>query len=499
VTIRLYDTATQELRDFVPITEGKAGIYVCGLTTQGAPHIGHLRFAVAFDILRRWLTLGHGFDVTLIRNVTDIDDKILAKSAGAGAQWWAWSYVNERATSEALDLLGVLPPSYEPRATGHITEMLEIMQTLVDKGHAYAAQDGSGDVYFDVRSYPAYGELTHQRIDDMEAAADADPRGKRDPRDFALWKGHKGGEPETASWPTAFGQGRPGWHLECSAMARKYLGDTFDIHGGGVDLRFPHHENEQAQSRAAGLGFANYWLHNAWVTISGEKMGKSLGNALLVSEITKVARPVAVRYYLSAAHYRSTIEYHEGSLREAEAAVERVEGFLRRALGNGPVGGDGEYGKSENSKSENSKGENSKGENGTEFPSGFVTAMDDDINVSGALAVIHETVRAGNTALDEGDEDEARRLGLSVLAMTEVLGINPLHPQWGSAPGTGNDDAMAALDALVRAHIEARAVARSARDFTAADRIRDQLTASGIVVEDTPSGARWSLARRTNV
>ena len=232
MSIRLYDTATQELRDFVPITEGKAGIYVCGLTTQGAPHIGHVRFAVAFDILRRWLTLGHGYDVTLVRNITDIDDKILAKSAESGTPWWAWSYANERATNDALDLLGVLPPTYEPRATGHITEMQDLMATLIDKGHAYAAQDDSGDVYFDVRSYPAYGELTHQRIDDMEAAADADPRGKRDPRDFALWKGHKAGEPETASWPTAYGQGRPGWHLECSAMARKYLGDTFDIHGG---------------------------------------------------------------------------------------------------------------------------------------------------------------------------------------------------------------------------------------------------------------------------
>jgi cysteinyl-tRNA synthetase len=480
VSIRLYDTATQELRDFVPVTEGKAGIYVCGLTTQGAPHIGHVRFAVAFDILRRWLTSGHGFDVTLIRNVTDIDDKILAKSAEAGEPWWAWSYANERATNDALDLLGVLPPTYEPRATGHITEMQEIMQTLIDKGHAYAAVDGSGDVYFDVRSYPAYGELTHQRIDDMEAAADADPRGKRDPRDFALWKGHKVGEPETASWPTAFGQGRPGWHLECSAMARKYLGDTFDIHGGGVDLRFPHHENEQAQSRAAGLGFANYWLHNAWVTMSGEKMGKSLGNALLVNEITKVARPLVVRYYLGAAHYRSTIEYHEGSLREAEAAVDRVEGFLRRALGGGTF-------------------VNADGETGTDLSPGFVAAMDDDLNVSGALAVIHETVRAGNTALDEGDEDEARRLGLQVVAMTEVLGVNPLHPQWNSASGNGADDVMTALDALVNDRIEARAAARAARDFTAADQIRNKLTTAGIAVEDTSSGARWSLARRTDV
>ncbi|NMM23163.1 MAG: cysteine--tRNA ligase [Phycicoccus sp.] len=474
MSIRLYDTAAQELRDFVPITEGKVGIYVCGLTTQGAPHIGHVRFAVAFDILRRWLTLGHGYDVTLVRNITDIDDKILAKSTEAGEQWWAWSYANERATNDALDLLGVLPPTYEPRATGHITEMQDLMATLIDKGHAYAAQDGSGDVYFDVRSYPAYGELTHQRIDDMEPAADADPRGKHDPRDFALWKGHKAGEPGTASWPTAYGQGRPGWHLECSAMARKYLGDTFDIHGGGVDLRFPHHENEQAQSRAAGLGFANYWLHNAWVTMGGEKMGKSLGNALLVTEITKVARPLVLRYYLGAAHYRSTIEYHEGSLREAEAAVDRIEGFLRRALGGGWV----EY--------------------GTDLPVDFAAAMDDDLNVSSALAAIHETVRAGNTALDEGDDDKAQELGLQVVAMTEVLGVNPLNPQWGSTAGSGADDAMPALDALVRDRIDARAAARAARDFTLADQIRDQLTAAGIVVEDTASGARWSLARRND-
>ena len=483
MSIRLYDTATQELRDFVPITEGRAGIYICGLTTQGAPHIGHVRFAVAFDILRRWLARGHGYDVTLVRNVTDIDDKILAKSAEADTPWWAWSYVNERATNDALDLLGVLRPTYEPRATGHIPEMNEIMSILIDKGHGYAAEDGSGDVYFDVRSYPAYGELTHQRIDDMEAAADADSRGKRDPRDFALWKGHKAGEPESASWPTAYGPGRPGWHLECSAMARKYLGDTFDIHGGGVDLRFPHHENEQAQSRAAGFGFANYWLHNAWVTVQGEKMGKSLGNALLVSEITKVARPIAVRYYLSAAHYRSTIEYHEGSLREAEAAVDRIDGFLRRALQAGYF----EYGENEGERA-----------GGGELPADFAAAMDDDLNVSGALAVVHETVRAGNTALDEGDEDEAQRLGQQVVAMTDVLGVNPIHPQWSSASGNGADDALDALDALVRDRIEARAGARAARDFTSADQIREQLTAAGIIVEDTSSGARWSLARRTD-
>ena len=332
VTLRLFDSMSRELRDFDPVVPGKAGIYICGLTTQAPPHLGHVRFAVAFDVLRRWMERGHGLDVTLIRNVTDIDDKILAKSADSGEDWFAVSYRNELETSAALAALGVRPPTYEPRATGHVPEMVALMQALVEKGHAYAADDASGDVYFDVRSWPAYGELTHQRLEDMAEAEDADPRGKRDPRDFALWKGRKEGEPATASWPTPFGEGRPGWHLECSAMARKYLGDTFDIHGGGVDLRFPHHENEQAQSRAAGMGFARTWLHNAWVTTSGEKMSKSLGNSLRVSEVLEQHRPLAVRYYLTTAHYRSTIEFHEGSLEESATAVERIEGFLRRAL-----------------------------------------------------------------------------------------------------------------------------------------------------------------------
>ena len=476
MSLRLYDTAAREEREFVPLTPGRVGMYICGLTTQAPPHLGHVRFAVSFDILRRWLTVGHGLEVELVRNVTDIDDKILAKAVELGRPWYAISYENERETSQALESLGVLPPTYEPRATGHVPEMVELMEVLVAKEHAYAAPDGTGDVYFDVRSWPAYGELTHQNIEDMAAAEDADPRGKHDPRDFALWKGHKAGEPASATWPTPWGAGRPGWHLECSAMARKYLGDSFDIHGGGVDLRFPHHENEQAQSRAAGYGFANYWLHNAWVTMGGEKMSKSLGNTLRVSEITRSHRPLAVRYYLSAAHYRSTIEYHEGSLAEAEAAVDRIEGFLRRAL----------------------PGEVTAAATGAEtLPADFVAAMDDDLGVSGALAVVHDTVREGNTALDDGDDQAAAEAARLVIAMTSVLGVNPLDPTW-SAGGTGSGgqaDAMAALDALVTDRIAARAQARGARDFAAADAIRDQLNAAGIVVEDTAGGARWSLAR----
>ncbi|WP_226346347.1 cysteine--tRNA ligase [Agilicoccus flavus] len=479
MSLHLFDTAARELREFHPLSEGRVGMYICGLTTQGTPHIGHMRFAVAFDILRRWLELGHGYEVTLVRNVTDIDDKILRKAADAGAPWWAWSYRHELETAHALETLGVAAPTYEPRATGHVTEMVELMDALVERGHAYAAQDGSGAVYFDVRSFPEYGSLTNQSIDDMEAAADADPRGKRDPRDFALWKGHKEGDPETASWPTPYGRGRPGWHLECSAMARKYLGDTFDIHGGAVDLRFPHHENEQAQSHAAGLGFARYWMHNAWLTAAGEKMSKSLGNGMTVAEVTRTTRPLALRYYLGASHYRSTIEYQPTSLEEATSAVERIEGFLRRAgdLADAPGTGGAAADVSADP-----------------FPAAFREAMDDDLNVSGALAVVHDTVRAGNSALDDGDPEAAAAAATAVRAMTRVLGIDPEDPVWGEGE-RGGSDAHAALDALVADRLAARAQARRERDFASADAIRDQLVAAGIAVEDTPSGARWSLAR----
>ncbi len=480
MSLRLFDTATRQLREFVPLVPGQVGMYICGLTTQGAPHIGHVRFAVAFDVLRRWLTVGHGLEVTLVRNVTDIDDKILRKATDAGQPWWAWSYRNERLTTEALELLGVLPATYEPRATGHIVEMVELMDTLVEKGHAYAAPDGSGDVYFDVQSWPEYGSLTGQALEDMAPAEDADPRGKRDPRDFALWKGHKAGEPDSAQWPTHFGAGRPGWHLECSAMARRYLGDTFDIHGGGIDLRFPHHENEQAQSRAAGLGFANYWLHNAWVTVKNQKMGKSLGNALEIQAVTRVARPLAVRYYLTAAHYRSLVAYHEGSLAAAGAAVDRIEGLLDRVDRVRPFA------------------DRAGHRDRTVLPDAFRAAMDDDLNVSGALAVVHDTVRAANTALDEGDLDGAAALADSVVAMTDILGVNPLDPHWGGGAVTGGADLEAALDALVQAQLAARETARAARDFATADAIRAQLAAVGVTIEDTASGPQWSLARRSD-
>jgi cysteinyl-tRNA synthetase len=351
------------------------------------------------------------------------------------------------------------------------------METLIEKGHAYAAPDGSGDVYFDVRSWPDYGSLSHQSLDDMASADDADPRGKRDPRDFALWKGRKAEEPESASWPTPFGAGRPGWHLECSAMARRYLGDEFDIHGGGIDLRFPHHENEQAQSRAAGLGFARYWLHNAWVTVKGQKMGKSLGNSLEVRELLKTTRPIVLRYYLTAAHYRSTVEYHPGSLEEAAAAVERIEGFLERVSHRREVPPASSYA-------------------AHDLPEEFRAALDDDLGVPGALAVIHETVRAGNTALDEADDDAALAAASAVVAMAEVLGVNPLAEHWSrSADRTTSHVAEEALEALVGQALEARQSARQERDFARADAIRDELAAVGISIEDTPSGARWSLSR----
>ena len=462
MSFRLYDTATREVRDFVPLEEGKAGIYVCGLTVQSEPHVGHVRSAVNFDVLRRWLT-HTGHDVTFIRNVTDIDDKILVKSAEQGRPWFNLAYDMHRELDKALTSINVLPPTYEPAATAHVPEILELIAVLVDRGHAYAAADGSGDVYFDVRSWPAYGELTGQKIDDMEAAEDADPRGKRDPRDFALWKGwKKESEPETAAWPSSYGPGRPGWHIECSAMAGKYLGPAFDIHGGGVDLRFPHHENEQAQTRAAGHPFASYWMHNAWITTAGEKMSKSLGNSLLVPKVLERVRGIELRFYMVAAHYRSHVEFSFEALDEAAQGFRRIETFLDRV------------------------GPDLPDPAGAALPQAFVDAMNDDLGTPAAVAVLFDAVREGNRS------DDPAAHAAAVLAMLDVLGLNPADPVWG-APGSSDAKLTAAVDALVAGLLDQRDRARADKDFAAADAIRDQLKAAGIEVEDTPNGPKWTV------
>jgi cysteinyl-tRNA synthetase len=470
VTVRLYDSRAQAVVDFVPLTPGKVGMYVCGPTVQSSPHIGHLRSALVYDLWRRWLNY-RGFDVTLVRNVTDIDDKVL-DNATENEQWWALAYRVELEFSAGYAALGILPPTYEPRATASIPQMQEIIARLIDRGHAYAAPDDSGDVYFDTASWPSYGELTRQKSDDMVAATDADPRGKRDPRDFALWKGSAGkDEPESARWASPWGEGRPGWHIECSAMSSRYLGPAFDIHGGGLDLRFPHHENELAQSTAAGDGFASYWVHNGLVNVNGQKMSKSLGNSIFAAEFLAMAPPLVVRYFLGAAHYRSTIDYHDGALLEAEAALERIESFLSRA-------------------DRRLAGTRFAGSGVEQVPDAFAEAMDDDLSVPQAIAVLHDTVRAANTSLDDGDLAAVATARGAVLAMVEILGINPLSPVWRSS---ASEPAQRALASLVDSLISDRAAARTNKDFATADRIRDELAAAGVVIEDGPSGSHWEL------
>jgi cysteinyl-tRNA synthetase len=469
MTVRLYDTAAREVRTFTPLTPGRASVYLCGATVQAPPHIGHVRSGVDFDILVRWLTAS-GYQVTFVRNVTDIDDKILRTASAEGVPWWAVAERNQRAFSRAYDALGCLPPDAEPRATGHVPEMIELMRRLIDTGHAYAS---GGGVYFDVRSYEHYGELSGQRPEHMRAAEDIDESGKRDPRDFALWKAAKPGEP---AWETPWGPGRPGWHLECSAMATKYLGSTFDIHGGGLDLVFPHHENEIAQSRAAGDGFARYWVHNGLLGLSGEKMSKSLGNSLLVDAMIKEIRPAELRYYLGQAHFRSEIDYSPDALAEAAAAYRRIEGFVTRAAEAGPA---------------TDPGPAIPG--AAALPPRFSAAMDDDLGVPQALAVVHEAVTEGNTALAAADIAGAAKQAADVRAMMSVLGLDPLDEHW-SGPG-GDQGLRPVVDALVGVALRQRQAARDRKDYAAADAIRDGLLAAGIQVEDTPRGPRWELRR----
>lgn len=469
--MRFYDSASATIREFEPVVPGEARIYYCGATVQGEPHLGHIRSALVFDQLSRWMRY-RGLKVTTVRNVTDIDDKILAKSADSmqpgfegdfpNEQWWALAYRFEKVFAQAYAALGIDPPTYEPRATGHIPEMFALIQRLIDRGHAYPALDDSGDVYFDVRSWDKYGALTNQSVEDMQDSADADPRGKRDPRDFALWKGYKEGEPLTASWESPWGRGRPGWHLECSAMAGKYLGSRFDIHGGGLDLRFPHHENELAQSTAAGDDFANFWMHNGMVTYEGEKMSKSIGNTISPAQMLEMARPLVVRYYLGSAHYRSILDYRPSSLQEAATAIERVEAFLAATQ--------------------------DVLKPGREVPQAFAEAMDDDVNIPRALAVLHEQTRAGNAALAAGED--ASEAANAVMAMAEVLGLAQLMSF--NAEGTSGAE-HEALDALIQAVLAERADARAQKDWAKADAMRDLLASAGVQVKDGANGSSWSV------
>ncbi|MEU4421190.1 cysteine--tRNA ligase [Actinoplanes sp. NPDC024001] len=466
MTLRLYDTATRSVRDFVPMTPGQVGIYLCGLTVQSPPHIGHLRSAVNYDVLRRWL-LHVGLDVTLIRNVTDVDDKILVKAVQQNQPYWAIAYANRLLLDRDYRALNVLPPTYEPLATGHITEMHDLIKVLIERGHAYPAESGNGDVYFDVLSYPEYGALSGQKPEDMRGS-DVAERDKRDQRDFALWKSVKPTEPEDAYWSSPWGRGRPGWHIECSAMARRYLGDEFDIHGGGLDLTFPHHENEIAQSKAAGLGFARYWVHHALLNLGEAKMSKSLGNVIDLESVGRDGiRPVEMRYYLAAPHYRSRIDFTAEALGEAAVAYRRIEGFVQRAV---EVVGQGRP---------------------KAVPPAFAEAMNDDLNTSAGLAIVHDTVREGNTALAAGDEPAIRGALTAVRAMLGVLGLDPLDPAWGG--GEGGNDLKPVVDSLVALALEQRAQARARKDWAAADSVRDQLKNAGIQVEDTPTGPRWTV------
>lgn len=518
--LNLYDTASHQVSHFVPLKPGEVGIYVCGATVQSSPHIGHIRAAVAFDIVRRWF-LKLGYKVTFVRNVTDIDDKILVKAAAAGQRWWARAYYYEREFTEAYNTLGVLPPTVEPRATGHMSDMIDLIQRILDNGHGYVVTDAdgkpTGNVYFDVASWPHYGELTHQKqtseVDEAAAVADrmgpsvdatgadkynpVDPADaspdKHDPRDFALWKAPKDTDPEDARWSTPFGVGRPGWHIECSAMSHRYLGDGLDIHGGGLDLRFPHHENEMAQTRAAGYPSAARWMHSAWVTAKGEKMSKSLGTGLSVPSVLAEHSAWVVRYALGSVQYRSMLEWSDQALVEAQAAYDRVSNFIERAgvaLGGQP------------------SREEVTAVSADDLPADFVAAMNDDVNVSGATAAIFTAIRSGNTLLsqltDRADSEtakaEVREALLAVRAMLDTLGLDPLAEPWvsagaagGAADGTAESPEHAALEALIAEQLNARAEARKAKDFAKADQIRDALTEAGIAIEDGPQGSTWSL------
>jgi len=453
MALELFDSKEQKLREFKPLTSGHVEMYVCGPTVQSEPHLGHLRSALVYDLLRRWL-IASGFTVTMVRNVTDIDDKVLVNAGDR--DWLAFAREVEKSFDEAYSKLGILEPTHKPYATEHIDDMIALTQKLIDLGHAYQAEDGSANVFFDTASWSRYGELTNQKLENMEGETDAS-FGRRSPNDFALFKAHKADEPATAAWQTPWGLARPGWHIECSAMAKHFLGESFDIHGGGLDLRFPHHENELAQSAAAGDRFANFWLHNALITIQGNKMSKSLGNGVSVAELTKQGSWAALRYWLLSANYRSNLDYNPASITDAQAALDRIVSFIKRT-------------------------ELDRSVDLTALPQEFVTAMNSDLNIPAALAVVHEQVRLGNLAIDSGSDVTVHLK--AVVAMVHVLGLD-----FALADVAVSAELAQQIEELIAKRNEAK----RSKDFASADSIRDELTQLGVVIKDLPDKTIWSI------
>lgn len=478
--LSLYDSKRQEKLAFEPIVEGEVKLYVCGPTVQSAPHAGHLRSALVYDVMTKWF-VALGYETTLVRNVTDIDDKILDNAKLQSIDWQDLAKSVELQFKNAYSQIGIAPATFEPHATEHIEDMLRIIELLIERGHAYQATDGSANVYFATGSWPAYGELTNQKLEDMDGSEET-AAGKRAPHDFALWKAAKAGEPETAAWQSPWGAGRPGWHIECSAMATRTLGQHFDIHGGGLDLRFPHHENELAQSRGAGFEYANYWVHNGLVNANGTKMSKSLGNFVSAEDLfAQDSRGLAIRYYLLTAHYRANLEYHDGVLAEAKANIRGIESFVKRALSLIAPALDSPSGYLQN-----------------EFdfdllPADFVAAMNDDLNIPAALAVLHEALRVGNTAVDAAEVSvTTEQLGATIM-MCKVLNVYPFDVNSVGEAVWPIADLSTELKNKIEQLVADRLAAKAAKDFARADAIREELTNLGVTLEDSADKTNWSV------
>ncbi len=497
--IKIYDTMAREKRPFVPVSDGKVNMYVCGPTVYNYIHIGNARTFISFDTIRRYL-IWRGYEVKFVQNITDVDDKIIKKANEEGRPAAEVAAEYAQAFIDDMHAAGVMDPDVRPRATEEINEMIALVEKLIAEGHAYAVE---GDVYFAVRSYDKYGQLSNRNVDEMESGhreLRADGQGledrKRDPLDFALWKAAKPGEP---SWESPWGQGRPGWHIECSAMSEKYLGLPFDIHGGGADLAFPHHENERAQSEAAcGCTFANYWIHGGMLQINHEKMSKSLGNFLLLRDILKTTDARVLRMLMLQTHYRSPLDFSDERLGEAESALGRLSNFVKNT----------EW-LCQNAAEDTVNFDAAAYKQAMDaMCDAFIASMDDDFNTAGALGAIFGFVTEANTMLANATvgQDVAEKMLVGADMVCDLLGVLGVSLKGEAAGEGGSDEGLLALaaelagftgdsaEAAIEALLSRRADARKQKDFALADAVRDRLGDLGYVVEDTPQGARVTRA-----